>query len=150
METLRISTDRAELDMALIHRFLSREAYWALGLPLATLQTALANSLCFGAFFGAEQVGFARVVTDHATAAHLKDVFVVPEHRGRGFGRQIIQAVMAHPDLQSVAFTLATADAHALYRAFGFVVHPYPERQMIRFGSYLRAASVGPGISEPD
>jgi GNAT superfamily N-acetyltransferase len=150
METLRLSTDRAELDVALIHHFLSRESYWALGMPLATLQIALENSLCFGAFLGAHQVGFARVVTDRATAAHLKDVFVLPEHRGRGFGRQIVQTVMAHPDLQCVAFTLGTADAHALYRAFGFVVHPQPERQMIRLGSFLPAAPNPPRSSEPD
>jgi GNAT superfamily N-acetyltransferase len=79
------------------------------------------HSLCFGAYDGDEQVGFARVVTDRATFAHLQDVFVVPAHRGRGVGKELMHAVMSHPDLQGLRkFTLHTADAHSLYEQFGF------------------------------
>ena len=79
------------------------------------------NSLCFGAYEGDEQIGFARVVTDTATFAHLMDVFVVSEHRGRGVGKELMRAVMSHPDLQGLRkFTLHTADAHSLYEQFGF------------------------------
>jgi GNAT superfamily N-acetyltransferase len=79
------------------------------------------NSLCFGAYDGERQIGFARVVTDGATFAHLMDVFVLSEHRGRGVGKELMRAVMAHPDLQSLRkFTLHTEDAHSLYEQFGF------------------------------
>jgi N-acetylglutamate synthase-like GNAT family acetyltransferase len=79
------------------------------------------NSLCFGAYDGDRQIGFARVVTDTATFAHLMDVFVLSEHRGRGIGKELVAAVMAHPDLQGLRkFTLHTADAHSLYEQFGF------------------------------
>ena len=79
------------------------------------------NSLCFGAYEGDEQVGFARVVTDTATFAHLMDVFVLSEHRGKGIGKDLMQAVMSHPELQGLRkFTLHTADAHSLYERFGF------------------------------
>jgi GNAT superfamily N-acetyltransferase len=79
------------------------------------------NSLCFGAYDGDEQVGFARVVTDSATFAYLGDVFVVEAHRGRGLGKKLVEAVMAHPDVQGVRrFMLATGDAHSLYAQFGF------------------------------
>jgi ribosomal protein S18 acetylase RimI-like enzyme len=79
------------------------------------------NSLCFGAYDGDEQIGFARVVTDGATYGHLMDVFVLSEHRGRGIGKELMRAVMAHPELQGLRkFTLHTADAHSLYEQFGF------------------------------
>lgn len=140
MEALRISTDPSELNLSMIHRFLSTESYWASGITRTVLQRALAHSLCFGGYLGPTQVAFARVVTDRATFAHLKDVFVLPEFRGRGFGTALIQAVMAHPDLLAVAFTLATDDAHTLYEKFGFARSPHPERSMLRLGSFLDAA----------
>lgn len=140
MEALRISTDPSELNLSMIHRFLSTESYWASGITRTVLQRALAHSLCFGGYLGRTQVAFARVVTDRATFAHLKDVFVLPEFRGRGFGTALMQAVMAHPDLLAVAFTLATDDAHTLYEKFGFARSPHPERSMLRLGSFLDAA----------
>jgi ribosomal protein S18 acetylase RimI-like enzyme len=79
------------------------------------------NSVCFGAYDGDDQIGFARVVTDRATYAHLMDVFVLSEHRGRGIGKELMRAVMSHPELQGLRkFTLHTADAHSLYEQFGF------------------------------
>ena len=135
---LRISLDPAELDVGMIHQYLSQESYWARGLPREVLDRALAHSLCFGGFLENRQVAFARAVTDRATFAHLKDVFVLPAFKGRGFGRALMQAVMAHTDLKSVAFTLATDDAHRLYERFGFALYPHPERFMLRPGSFLR------------
>ena len=129
MSALRISTDPAELDLALVHRFLSTEAYWSRGIPEATVARALANSLCVGAYLdGVGQVGFARVVTDQATFGYLADVFVLPEHRGRGYAKQLVAAVMADPRLQGLRrVMLATADAHALYAGFGFHAPARPE-----------------------
>jgi len=137
MSALRISTDPSELNVSMIYRFLSTESYWASGISRTVLQRALANSLCFGGYLGRTQVAFARVVTDRATFAHLKDVFVLPEFRGRGFGTELMQAVMAHSDLLAVAFTLATNDAHTLYEKFGFGRSPHPERSMVRLGTFL-------------
>jgi GNAT superfamily N-acetyltransferase len=139
MTTLRISTDPSELDVDLIHRYLARETYWAQGLSRPLLERALRHSLCIGGYLAHTQVAFARVVTDYATFAHLKDVFVLPEHRGRGFGLAIMQYIMGQPELAQVGFTLATRDAHRLYQKFGFVVNPNPERAMIRPGTFLDA-----------
>jgi GNAT superfamily N-acetyltransferase len=143
MTALRISTDPAELDVDMIHRFLSEESYWAQGMPRSVLDRALAHSLCFGGYLDQRQVAFARVVTDRATFANLKDVFVLSAYRGRGFGLALMETVMAHPDLRAVTFTLGTNDAHALYERFGFrrYPHPHPERSMLRPGTYLDAAS---------
>ena len=133
MPELRITTDRAELDVALIHRFLSQESTWAKGIPLATVQRSLEASLCFGGFLGREQVAFARVISDYATFANLVDVFVLPAHRGQGHSKAMMRAVLAHPDLQGLRrFTLATFDAHGLYRQFGFHELEQPERWMER------------------
>jgi GNAT superfamily N-acetyltransferase len=135
--TLRISLNPAELDAAQIHKYLSEESYWARGLPRTVFDKSLQHSLCFGGYLDDIQVSFARVVTDRATFANLKDVLVFPAYRGRGYGIAIVQAVMSHPDLRHVAFTLGTNDAHGLYERFGFVRQKGSETGMIRPGSYL-------------
>jgi GNAT superfamily N-acetyltransferase len=129
-----ISTDKARLDVGLIHDFLSRSAYWAQGRPLAIVQRSIEGSLCFGVYKGAQQVGFARVVTDRATFAWLCDLFVVESHRGHGLAKWLVECVVAHPDLQTLRiFLLATRDAHKLYRRYGgFQEIPAPERLMAR------------------
>lgn len=137
MTALRISTDPAELDVAMIHRYLSEESYWAKGITRAVIERALANSLCFGGYLEHCQVAFARVVTDRATSAHLKDVFVLREYRGKGYGLAIVEAAVSHPDVRSATITLDTADAHDLYRRFGFVARTRVERAMMRAGTFL-------------
>jgi GNAT superfamily N-acetyltransferase len=134
MSPLRISVDRSELDLLLIHRFLSEESTWAKGIPLAILERAIEHSLCFGGFVGAAQVAFARVVSDFATFANLVDVFVLPEHRGRGYSKALMTAVMTHPQLQGLRrFTLATGNAHVLYEKFGFSAPARPQSLMERY-----------------
>lgn len=118
-----ISTDAARLDLVAIHAYLTR-SYWSPGIPLATVERAVRNSLCFGVYENATgaQVGFARVVTDHATFAYLCDVYVLEAHRGHGLGKRIMRAAMAHPALTGARrIMLATRDAHGLYRQSGFV-----------------------------
>lgn len=128
MSQLHISTDKAALDLALIHRFLSTEAYWSRGIPLETVARAIDNSLCFGGHVDGAQVAFARVVTDFATFGYLADVFVLPTHRGRGYSKQLMDAIMAHPPLQGLRrFMLATSDAHALYAQYGFTAPARPQ-----------------------
>lgn len=134
MNALRISTDAAELDLPLIHRFIAGHSTWARGIPFGTLERAIRHSLCFGGYLGASQVAFARVISDYATFANLVDVFVLPEHRGAGHARALMQAVLAHPDLQGLRrFTLATSDAHGLYAHFGFAPPANPQSYMERY-----------------
>ena len=87
----------------------------------AIVERAIRESLCFGVYRGAEQVGFARVVTDKATFAYLGDVFILDAHRGQGLSKRLMATIAAHPDLQGLRrFMLATKDAHGLYEQFGF------------------------------
>ncbi len=125
-----ISTDRSRLDVALIHDFL-RSTYWAQGIPRAVVERSIQHSLCFGAFLGGRQVGFARVISDFASFAYVADVFVVPEHRGRGISKLLMRAIIEHPDLQGLRrILLATRDAHGLYAQFGFEPLTHPEHFM--------------------
>ncbi len=115
-----IDTDRARLDFRVLHGFLA-SSHWARGIPLAVLERAVAHSLPFGLYKGKQQIGFARVVTDHATFAYLADVFVLPAHRGRGLGKWLVQSILAHPGLQGMRrWLLGTTYAHGLYRKEGF------------------------------
>jgi GNAT superfamily N-acetyltransferase len=134
MPSFRISTERAELDFPLIHQFLSEQSTWAIGIPRATVERAIEHSLCFGGYLGQQQIAFARVVSDYATFANLVDVFVLPAHRGHGYSKAIVEAVLAHPRLQGLRrFTLATADAHSLYARFGFTAPSRPQTLMERY-----------------
>ncbi|MFL5886678.1 MAG: GNAT family N-acetyltransferase [Thermoleophilaceae bacterium] len=129
-----ISNDPARLDRELIHRFLSEESYWAKGRSREVVDRSIDHSIPFGVYESESgaQAGFARVVTDRCTFAWLADVFVVPEHRGRSLGKQLVEAVLAHPELQVMwRWLLGTADAHGLYEQFGFEPLQHTERFMI-------------------
>ena len=133
MSAVTISFDLARLDRDRVHVWLSREAYWSLGLPRAVFDRAVENSLVASAFVAGEQVGFARVVTDHATFAWLCDVFVASSMRGRGIASRLIAAILDHAELQGLRrWALRTRDAHALYRRYGFVELAEPQRSMER------------------
>lgn len=121
MNSFRISTKLEEFDIALIHRFLSQESYWMKGVEFNTVRKAMANSLCFGGFLGPAQMAFGRAVTDRTTFAYLRDFFVLPEYRGKGYGKSMVQAAMLRLKAEGVpAVMLATSDAHGLYEKFGF------------------------------
>ena len=129
---IEVSTDTNRLDVDMIHRFLSESSYWASGIPHELVERSIENSLCFGAYDERDaQVGFARVVTDYATFGYLADVFVLPTHRGQGVAKQMLEAVMNHPDLQRLRrWHLLTRDAQSLYTAFGFRPLASPERHL--------------------
>jgi GNAT superfamily N-acetyltransferase len=128
-----ISTNDSRLDLLLIHEFLATQSYWAQGRQLATVQRALRGSLNFGVYSESTQIAFARVVSDFATFAWLADVFVLPEYRGRGISKWLVEVIMSHPELQGLRrWVLATRDAHDLYRRFGFKELDDPGRWMER------------------
>ena len=126
-----ISSDKSRLDVAMIHRYLSEESYWAKHIPRDLVERSIENSICFGAYDGDRQIGFARVVTDSATFAYVGDVFVLAPYRSRGVSKQLMQAIREHPNLQRLRrWHLLTYDAHALYEQFGFHKLNKPEWHM--------------------
>ena len=126
-----ISTDRARLDLDVIHGFLTN-CYWAKGIPRDVVARSNEHSLCFGIYDGSgAQVGFARVISDFATIAYIGDVFVLDTHRGRGLGKWLMQCITQHPALQNLRrWILTTRDAHGLYSQVGFTPVKSPERYM--------------------
>lgn len=139
---IEVSAERARVDRAAVHAFLSGQSTWARGIDRARVDRAIDASLCFAAFADGAQIGFARVITDGATFAYLCDVFVLPAWRGRGVARTLLAAIDAHPQLQELRRVLLfTADAHGLYRRFGFVPLAHPERGMERLRADLYTSS---------
>lgn len=138
MSGFEISADRARVDRAAVHAFLSQQAHWSLGIDRARVDRAIDGSLCFGAYADGKQIGFARVISDCATFAYLCDVFVIESWRGRGVARALMQTIDGDPRLQELRrFLLFTADAHRLYAGFGFTALQRPERGMERLRTDL-------------
>ena len=132
-EGLEISTDRSRLDRTLIHGYLSNRSYWARDIPFDVVDRSIDHSLNFGLYAGGEQLGYGRVITDRATFAFLRDVFVVDDYRGRGLGTWLVATILRHPDLQGLRrFMLATRDAHPLYQRLGFQPLSRPDRFLAR------------------
>jgi GNAT superfamily N-acetyltransferase len=130
-----VSTDRALIEIDLVHRFLAEDSYWSRGVPRDVVARSIEHSLCFGLYDERDgeraQVGFARAITDLATTVYLADVFVLPTHRGHGLGVWLIECIRAHPSLQGLrVWRLATLDAHGLYEKHGFRLLAHPERMM--------------------
>ena len=139
-----LSTAKSQLDVDVIHHFLSEESYWAKGVPRELVEKSIAHSLCFGIYHSENMVGFARMITDHATSAYLADVFILPGHRGKGLSKWMVQCILEHPDLQGLRrMLLATRDAHGLYAQFGFTALDAPEvfMQLHRPGVYASPES---------
>ena len=128
---LEIRTDPVSQDLDLIHRFLSEESPWAKGIPKQLVRESIRNSLNFGLFESQAQVAYARVVTDYTTFAYVLDVFVLQEHRSKGYSRRLMEAILAHPRLQGLRrIVLVSSNARDLYAKYGFAPLQKPETFM--------------------
>ena len=137
--TIDYSDDVARLQVDRIHGWLAN-SYWSPGIARSLVERAIRGSHCLGAYQDAEQVGFARMITDHATFAWLADVWVDESVRGQGVGRAMVRWFLDHPDFAGLRrIALVTADAHGVYADLGF--HPLvrPDRSMER---------LAPGLAE--
>ncbi|MEG3149345.1 GNAT family N-acetyltransferase [Sphingomonas sp. ZT3P38] len=127
-----LSDDPALLRIDAIHGYLTR-SYWSPGIGRDLVARAIRGSHCVGVYRAADgtQIGFARVITDHATFAHLADVYVLEEHQGRGIASAMLRYFHDHPRLQRLRrWTLNTLDAHSLYERFGWtrIEGPFMQR----------------------
>lgn len=124
-----VSTDKNQLQLERIHHFLSREAYWCLGIAKDVVRSAIEASFCFGLYEKKSglQIGFARIVTDEATFAWLCDVYVEKELRGLGLSKLLMDACMEFLNSKNLRrICLTTKDAHPLYEKYGFQVTQTP------------------------
>jgi N-acetylglutamate synthase-like GNAT family acetyltransferase len=129
---IEITTDLGRIDLDKLEQWLN-VTYWAEGRPREVVERSVQNSLNFSAFIDGEFIGFARVVTDSATFGWVCDVVVEEKVRGQGVGKQLMKAIIEHPDLKGIKrLLLATLDAHGLYSQYGFIALPNPERWMAK------------------
>jgi GNAT superfamily N-acetyltransferase len=125
------STDKEKLQHEYIHHFLSEESYWAKNIPIHIVEKAIEGSICFGIYDKQQQIGFARIITDHATFGYLADVFVDKSYRRKGLSKELMSFIMEQPMIKTLRrFMLATKDAHSLYAQFGFNELKEPNRFM--------------------
>ena len=138
-----ISTDKDKLQVDVIHRYLTEEAYWTTGRTLEMTEKSIEHSLCFGVYDGDEQVGFARVVTDYTIFGYLCDVFILGRYQGQGLGKWLTETILDELDEEGVRWTmLATRDAHELYEDYGGFQKLYlPEKWMGRVNPQLLRGS---------
>ena len=125
------SNDKDKLQTKVIHTYLSRESYWSPGIPIELVETGIKHSDCFGIYKDNIQIGFARVISDHASFAYLCDVFVLSDYRGAGLSKKLMEFILAYPPYKKLRrVLLRTKDAHGLYSQFGFAAISDPERLM--------------------
>ncbi|MGW5740190.1 GNAT family N-acetyltransferase [Amycolatopsis sp. NPDC003861] len=128
-----LDDDRARLDLDVVWKFLSTEAYWGRWRTREQVEAAIAGSWrVVGAYRGGSTVGFARAFSDGVSSAYLADVFVVDSARGSGLGKEIVREMIDNGPGAQFRWMLHTADAHGLYRQFGFAEHTkghYLERE---------------------
>lgn len=116
-----LDDDRGRVDVDVVHRYLSEEAYWVRGRDRDTIERLVrVSTRVIGVYRGDEQVGFARVISDGTSMAWLGDVFVLEGHRGHGLGVELVREAVEHPQHRDLVWFLNTRDAHPLYARFGF------------------------------
>ena len=130
-DDLEIDDDRDRVDVDAVYRFLSEDAYWVRGRSRETIERLVRESTrVIAAYDGDALIGFCRVMSDGSNMAWLGDVFVLPSHRGRGVGVELVREAVEEPSLRDLMWFLGTRDAHRLYAQFGF--GPPTERTMVR------------------
>jgi len=137
--TITLSDDASRLQVDRIHGWLA-SSYWSPGIERALVERAIAGSHCLGAYRDDVQVGFARMITDHATFAWLADVWVDESVRGQGLGRRMVGWFLDHPSFAGLRrIGLVTADAHGVYAGLGF-------HSLVRADRYMER--LAPGLAD--
>ena len=100
---------------------------------MEAIKKSIDHSICFGVYLDNQQIGLARVVSDLTVFAYIMDVYILDDHKGNGYGKQLMQAIMSYEDLRDVEnWFLRTMDAQGLYTQFGFTELEFPERSMAK------------------
>jgi GNAT superfamily N-acetyltransferase len=116
-----LDDDPSRVDHEAVHRYLSEESYWAKGRPRSVQDELIDNAArVVGLYHEGHQVGFSRTLSDGYAQSYLADVYVLEEHRGRGLGVELVRFSVDEGPFADTKWFLHTADAHDLYRRFGF------------------------------
>jgi GNAT superfamily N-acetyltransferase len=116
-----LDDDPSRIDVDVVHRSLSEESYWAAGRTREVTDAVVASAArVVGLYHDDVLVGFTRTVSDGHVHSYLADVFVLPGHRGRGLGVQLLRFTVDDGPLSGTRWILHTADAQGLYEKSGF------------------------------
>jgi GNAT superfamily N-acetyltransferase len=138
---LELDDDKARIDRAEVHRFLSEESYWAAGRARETQDRLIDEaSRIVGLYDGARQIGFCRAFTDGLSVAYLADVYVLSDYRGRGLGEALVREMVESGPYAGVKWLLHTTDMHPLYRKLGFAE---PSQKVMERDSTRNASESG-------
>ena len=118
-DTVIFSDDKKLVDVVRIHQLLSK-TYWGVRRPIEVVEKMIATSLCFTLLEDNIQIGFARAVTDTITLSWIADIVILPEYRGKGIGKWMMECILEHPDISETQKVLQSRDAHEYYEKFGF------------------------------
>ncbi len=133
-----LDDDPGRVDVDAVHAYLANESYWAKGRARETVDRLVREAArVVGLYKDGRQVGFCRAATDEVAFVYLADVYVLPEHRGRGLGVQLVREMVERGPYANLKWLLHTADAHGLYEPFGF--GPPSERVMERVPKTTRS-----------
>jgi GNAT superfamily N-acetyltransferase len=118
---LELDDDPGRIDVDAVHDYLSNESYWAQGRSREDVKRTINEAArVIGLYEGTRMIGFARVISDGVHVSHLCDVYVLGGYRGRGLGVELVREAVENGPHAGLTWTLATKDAHGLYRRFGF------------------------------
>ena len=120
MKNIIISKDKKDIDLEKLVKYISKESYWGKNRDVEIIVKSIENSLCYSVLLDGEFIGFARIITDYSTFKYLCDVFILPEHQGKGMGKELLQFIMDDPEVSEGGYLLLTKDAHGFYSKFGF------------------------------
>jgi len=116
-----LDDDPARVDVDAVHDYLANHSYWAEGRPRETVERLVREATrVVGLYNHDAQVGFARAFSDCVSLVYLADVYVLPDHQGRGLGVELVREMVEYEPLADVKWILHTRGAHGLYRKFGF------------------------------
>lgn len=118
---VELDDDRERVDAEAVYRYLRDESYWAAQRSREDVARSIREAArVVGLYDDGEMIGFARVISDGVHVAHLCDVYVLSEYRGRRFGVELVREAVDNGPHSELGWTLATKDAHGLYERFGF------------------------------
>ncbi len=116
-----LDDDPGRVDIPAVYEYLANDSYWAKGRPLDVITRLIREAdRVVGLYHVDSQVGFCRAHTDGVTLAYLADVYVLPEHQGRGLGTALVTEMVDGASFADIKWVLHTSDGHGLYRKLGF------------------------------
>jgi GNAT superfamily N-acetyltransferase len=116
-----LDDDPRRIDRAKVHAWISKHAYWAKGRARDAQDRLIDEAQrVVGLYHDGRQIGFTRTSSDGSSYAYLADVYVEPEHRGRGLGVELVRFSVDEGPHADCVWLLHTRDAHELYRRLGF------------------------------